>query len=250
MMQVNNITKHFGKQKVIDNISFSLKKGEVVVILGPSGSGKTTLLRCLNFLEHADTGNMRIGDAEVTIGASGKKDILRFRRKIAMVFQSYNLFNNKTALQNVIEGPLIVQKRAREECIAQGKNLLDSVGLSTKYHSFPSQLSGGQQQRVGIARAMALNPDVILFDEPTSALDPELVGEVLFVMARLAKQGVTMIVVTHEMQFAREIATRILVMDHGHIIEEGPPADIFNAPKEERTKKLLKRTAPLLTYEI
>ncbi|WP_413729993.1 amino acid ABC transporter ATP-binding protein [Sodalis sp. RH22] len=250
MMQVNNITKHFGKQKVINNISFAIKKGEVVVILGPSGSGKTTLLRCLNFLERADTGKMRIGDAEVDIGSSGKKDILRFRRKIAMVFQSYNLFNNKTALQNVIEGPLVVQRRGREECIAQGKSLLDSVGLSAKYDSYPSKLSGGQQQRVGIARAMALNPDVILFDEPTSALDPELVGEVLFVMARLAKQGVTMIVVTHEMQFAREIATRILVMDHGHIIEQGPPAEIFNAPKEERTKKFLKRTAPLLTYEI
>lgn len=250
MMRVENINKQFGQHKVLKNISFSVNKGDVIVILGPSGSGKTTLLRCLNFLEPADNGTMSIDDCHIDAKLSTKKEISKFRRKTAMVFQSYNLFNNKTALENVIEGPVIVQKKPKAQCICEGKKLLDLVGLSDKYDAYPAQLSGGQQQRVGIARAMALEPEIILFDEPTSALDPEWVGEVLQVMITLAKKGVTMIVVTHEMQFAQEIASRVIVMDNGNIIEEGAPRAVFNHPKEERTKKFLQRVVPAYSFEI
>lgn len=250
MLQAKNISKNFGENLVLKGIDLTVNKGDVVVIIGPSGSGKTTFLRCLNFLEQADAGNIRIGDVNVDLGRAHKKDILRLRRKSAMVFQSYNLFSNRTALENVIEGPVVVQKRDKKACEAEARKILSDVGLGEKYDAYPAQLSGGQQQRVGIARALAMKPDVILFDEPTSALDPELVGEVLSVMIKLARQGMTMIVVTHEMQFAQQVASRVVVMDGGNIIEQGPPAEIFGAPKEERTRRFLKRVLGPITYEI
>jgi L-cystine transport system ATP-binding protein len=193
---------------------------------------------------------LHIGDIEVDLGRAHKKDILRLRRKSAMVFQSYNLFHNKTVLENVMEGPLIVQKRPREECLAEARRILGDVELTDKLDAYPAHLSGGQQQRVGIARALAMNPDVILFDEPTSALDPELVGEVLTVMIKLARQGMTMIVVTHEMLFAQQVASRVIVMDGGQVIEQGPPQAIFGAPREERTQSFLKRVLGPVSYDI
>jgi L-cystine transport system ATP-binding protein len=250
MLRAKDIKKTFGHHQVLKGVSLTVTKGEVVVIIGPSGSGKTTFLRCLNFLEKADSGHLGIGEVEVELGKARKHDILSLRRKTAMVFQSYNLFHNKTALENVIEGPLIVQKRQKEECFKEAARILGEVGLSDKLDSYPSQLSGGQQQRVGIARAMAMKPDVILFDEPTSALDPELVGEVLSVIGKLAKQGMTMLVVTHEMSFAQQIANRLVVMDDGLIVEEGPPQAIFSAPTEERTQRFLKRVLGPVTYDI
>jgi L-cystine transport system ATP-binding protein len=250
MLRATNIKKSFGNNPVLKGVDLTVNKGEVIVIIGPSGSGKTTFLRCLNFLEQADSGELRIGDVNVNLGKPHKKDVLQLRRKSAMVFQSYNLFHNKTALENVIEGPVIVQKRPREQCLAEAKQILDDVGLADKYDSYPSQLSGGQQQRVGIARALALKPEVILFDEPTSALDPELVGEVLEVIIRLARQGMTMLVVTHEMLFAQQIASRVLVMDEGLVIEEGPPREVFSSPREDRTKRFLKRVLDAVSYEI
>jgi L-cystine transport system ATP-binding protein len=250
MLQATNIKKIFGRNPVLKGVSMTVRKGEVVVIIGPSGSGKTTFLRCLNFLERADSGSLRIGNVSVDIGSAHKKDILHLRHKSAMVFQSYNLFHNKTALENIIEGPLIVQKRPKGECIEEARQLLNDVGLPDKYDAYPCHLSGGQQQRVGIARALALKPDIILFDEPTSALDPELVGEVLSVMIKLARQGMPMVVVTHEMLFAQEIASQVLVMDEGYIVEEGKPKDVFALPREERTRKFLKRVLASMIYEI
>ncbi|MDR3361356.1 MAG: amino acid ABC transporter ATP-binding protein [Desulfovibrio sp.] len=250
MLQATDVKKTFGHDEVLKGVSVSVKKGEIVVILGPSGSGKSTFLRCLNFLERAESGQLRIGDLQVDLGHARKKDIFTLRRRTAMVFQSYNLFSNRTALENVVEGPIIVQKRPKDECIEEGKALLDMVGLSDKYDFYPSQLSGGQQQRVGIARAMSLKPEVLLFDEPTSALDPELVGEVLDVIAQLARKGMTMIVVTHEMQFAYNIATHVFVMDKGVIVEEGSPRQIFLEPREERTQQFLKRISSNYTYEV
>jgi L-cystine transport system ATP-binding protein len=250
MLEASNIKKTFGRHEVLKGVSLGVSKGEVVVVIGPSGSGKTTLLRCLNFLEKADSGRLRIGDVSSDLGRAGKRDILALRRKTAMVFQSYNLFHNKTAIENVIEGPWIVQKRPKSECLQDAERILAEVGLSDKLSSYPSQLSGGQQQRVGIARALALRPDVLLFDEPTSALDPELVGEVLSVITKLARQGMTMIVVTHEMLFAQQVANRVLVMDEGLVIEEGHPSEIFSSPAEERTKKFLKRILGPISYEI
>ncbi|WP_409309269.1 amino acid ABC transporter ATP-binding protein [Pectobacterium sp. B1J-3] len=250
MLQAINITKKFDGNPILHGVSLTVNKGEVVVIIGPSGSGKTTFLRCLNFLEQANSGKLRIGDVNVDFGTSHKKDILHLRRKSAMVFQSYNLFSHKTVLENVIEGPVIVQKRNKKECEIEARKILSDVGLGEKFDSYPSQLSGGQQQRVGIARALAMKPEVILFDEPTSALDPELVGEVLSVIIKLARQGMTMIVVTHEMQFAQQVASRVVVMDGGNIIESGPPAEIFASPKEERTQRFLKRVLEPITYDI
>lgn len=251
-MQVEliNIHKSFGKNKVLKGINLKVKEGEVVVILGPSGSGKTTLLRCINFLEHPDEGEVKLDDIEIDAKHAHKKSILEIRQKTGMVFQLYNLFSNKTVLENVIEGPLVVQKISKSEAVEKGKKLLEMVGLSDRINYYPSQLSGGQQQRVGIARALALNPKVVLFDEPTSALDPELVGEVLSVMRKIAKQGITMIVVTHEMSFARDIANHVVFMENGAIVEEGTPDDIFTNAKEERTRQFLKRITPEYTYEI
>ncbi|MGM9925116.1 MAG: amino acid ABC transporter ATP-binding protein [Bacillus sp. (in: firmicutes)] len=244
MLAITGIHKSFGQNEVLKGVDLQIDKGDVVVILGPSGSGKTTLLRCINFLERADQGHATFDDIEVDLQGASKKQIHAIRQKTAFVFQNYNLFNNKTALENVTEGLIIGRKVAKADAIATAKKALDKVGLSEKYESYPSQLSGGQQQRVGIARAIALNPDIILFDEPTSALDPELVGEVLQVMRNIASEGTTMLVVTHEMSFAKDVANRVIFMDGGSVVEEGTPKEIFVTPKEERTKKFLKRVLP------
>lgn len=241
MIQATGIELAFSGQQVLKGINVEVNPGEVVVILGPSGSGKTTLLRSLNFLEKADAGQLVFGEDSYDLAKIGNKEIAAIRKRTAFVFQNYNLFANKTALQNVTEGLIVARKVAKQEAEKIGKAALDKVGLSDKYNFYPSQLSGSQQQRVGIARAIAANPEVIYFDEPTSALDPELIGEVLAVMIQLAKEGMTMVVVTHEMGFARAVADRVIFMDSGQIIEEGRPEDIFDQPKEERTKQFLAR---------
>jgi len=241
MIEVKNIKKSFGSNHVLKGIDLSLNKGDVVVILGPSGSGKTTILRCINFLERADEGQLTVGDMHLDLSRATSREILKLRKRTGFVFQNYALFANKTALQNVMIGLTAARHIPKAEAEKTAKAALDKVGLSQKYDFYPSQLSGGQQQRVGIARAVALNPDVILFDEPTSALDPELIGEVLNVMKQLAKEGMTMIVVTHEMSFARDVATNVIFMDGGTIVEQGKPEEIFDNPKEERTKQFLKR---------
>lgn len=250
MIEIRGIHKAFGKNEVLKGVDVRVNKGEVVVIIGPSGSGKTTLLRCINFLEKADKGELTVGETKIEFKHASRKEILKIRRQTAMVFQTYNLFNNKTALENVMEGLVTARKVPRNEAENTSLKMLEKVGLSDKYHSYPSQLSGGQQQRVGIARALALNPEVILFDEPTSALDPELVGEVLAVMKKVAEEGITMLVVTHEMSFAHEIASRVIFMDGGVVVEEGTPREIFSTPKEERTKQFLKRIQPDWNYVI
>lgn len=250
MIEIKNIHKAYGKNKVLRGVDIKVENGDVVVILGSSGSGKTTLLRCINFLEKADEGEIRINDRQVKFKNASKKEILDIRKKTAFVFQNYNLFNNKTALENVTEGLIIARKIPKKEAEERAKDALDKVGLSQKYDSYPSQLSGGQQQRVGIARALVLNPEVILFDEPTSALDPELIGEALSVIKKVAKEGITMIVVTHEMSFASDVANHVIFMDEGVIVEEGTPNEIFTHPKEERTKQFLKRILPEAVYYI
>nr|WP_106783446.1 amino acid ABC transporter ATP-binding protein [Lysinibacillus timonensis] len=244
MLEIRNVHKSFGKNEILKGVDLTIDKGDVVVILGPSGSGKTTLLRCINFLERADQGTATFDDITVDLKSASKKDVLAVRKKTAFVFQNYNLFNNKTAIENVAEGLIVGRKVSKEEAYKISREALDKVGLSEKYDAYPSQLSGGQQQRVGIARAVALNPDVILFDEPTSALDPELVGEVLEVMKEIAREGTTMLVVTHEMGFAKDVAKKVIFMDGGNIIEEGTPHEIFITPKEERTRKFLRRVLP------
>ncbi|WP_269281438.1 amino acid ABC transporter ATP-binding protein [Oxalobacter aliiformigenes] len=246
LLESRDVRKFFGAHSVLKGISLTVKKGETVALLGPSGSGKTTFLRCLNFLEQADAGILKIGNMEVNLQSVHKKEILLLRRRTAMVFQGYNLFSHKTALENVIEGPVIVQKRPKKECIEEAEAYLEMVGMIDRRNHYPSQLSGGQQQRVAIARAMALRPDIILLDEPTSALDPELVEEVLSVISKLACQGMTMIIVTHEMQFAYDVATEIAIMDKGMIIEQGSPSRIFRTPTEERTRQFLNRVMPML----
>ncbi|MGG4046550.1 amino acid ABC transporter ATP-binding protein [Paenibacillus favisporus] len=250
MIKLTNISKSFGRNPVLKSIDLTVNKGEVVVILGPSGSGKTTLLRCVNYLEKPSGGEIAIGDFQMNAEHAAKKDIHALRQKTAMVFQQYNLFKHKTAIENVMEGLVIVKKIPKDEARKRSAALLEKVGLAGKLDAYPSQLSGGQQQRVGIARALALEPEVILFDEPTSALDPELVGEVLEVIRKIAKEGITMIVVTHEMGFARDVANHVVFMDGGVIVEEGPPAQLFNHPREERTKQFLKRITPELNYSI
>ncbi|MED2008592.1 amino acid ABC transporter ATP-binding protein [Brevibacillus borstelensis] len=250
MIQLQNIRKSYGSHEVLKGIDLTVNKGDVVVILGPSGSGKTTLLRCVNFLERPSDGQVTISGFTVDCKQPGKQNVLKLRRKTAMVFQHYNLFKHKTALENVMEGLVVAQKLPKEEAKQKSLDVLEKVGLSDKIHHYPSQLSGGQQQRVGIARALALSPEVILFDEPTSALDPELVGEVLAVIKKIAREGVTMIVVTHEMGFAREVANHIVFMDGGVIVEEGPPDKIFSNPKEERTKQFVRRITPEWSYVI
>lgn len=250
MIQLSQIKKSFGKQEVLKGIDLTVKKGQVIAILGPSGSGKTTLLRCINFLEHADAGQINIDDINVNCHKASKKDILAVRRSTSMVFQQYNLFRHKTVIENVMEGLIVVQKKAKDEAKKIAIDMLTKVGLEHKADAYPAQLSGGQQQRVGIARAMALNPKVILFDEPTSALDPELVGEVLAVIKKIAEEGITMIVVTHEMQFAQEVADHVVFMDGGVIVEQGDPQSFFRYPKEERTKQFLKRMSSDWVFEI
>lgn len=251
MLEIHNIHKSFGQNEILKGVDLEINKGDVVVILGPSGSGKTTLLRCINFLERADQGKATYDDLTVDLKNAKRNEILQIRKKTAFVFQNYNLFQNKTALENVAEGLIIGRGLKKEQAYKLSKQALDKVGLSEKYDAYPVQLSGGQQQRVGIARAVVLNPDIILFDEPTSALDPELVGEVLQVMKDIAKDGTTMLVVTHEMGFAKDVANRVIFMDKGSIVEQGTPHEIFVQPKEERTKQFLRRVLPEdYTYSI
>lgn len=244
MLHVQNIHKAFGQNEILKGVDINISQGDVVVILGPSGSGKTTLLRCIEFLEQADQGQLTVDNLTVDLHSAKKKDIHAVRQKVAFVFQNYNLFNNKTVLENVTEGLIIGRKVPKQEAIAIAEKALSKVGLLEKKDSYPSALSGGQQQRVGIARAVALSPDIILFDEPTSALDPELVGEVLQVMKNIAQDGTTMLVVTHEMGFAREVANHVIFMDKGVIVEQGTPDDIFVHPKQQRTKQFLQRVLP------
>ncbi|WP_433945077.1 amino acid ABC transporter ATP-binding protein [Paenibacillus sp. SN-8-1] len=251
MLEIRDIHKSFGNLEILKGIDLTIDKGDVVVILGPSGSGKTTLLRCINFLERADKGHALFGDTDVNLKTATKRQIHGIRQRVAFVFQNYNLFNNKTALENVTEGLITGRKIPKAQASEIGRAALDKVGLSDKYNAYPSQLSGGQQQRVGIARAVALNPDIILFDEPTSALDPEWVGEVLTVMKQIASEGTTMLVVTHEMSFARDVASRVIFMDGGTVVEQGTPKEIFTQPKEERTRQFLRRVLPEdYTYQI
>lgn len=241
MVELKNIHKAYGNNQVLKGIGLQVQKGEVVVILGPSGSGKTTLLRSINFLDHADSGSITVDDLTIDCACASKKEILSIRRKTAMVFQHYNLFNNKTVLENVMEGLIIAQKMPKEEAREKSLTMLRRVGMEEKIDVYPAQISGGQQQRVGIARALVLNPDIILFDEPTSALDPEMVGEVLECIKGVAQEGITMIVVTHEMGFAREVANRVIFIEGGNIVEEGSPNDVFNHPKQERTRQFFSR---------
>ncbi|MCM3079072.1 amino acid ABC transporter ATP-binding protein [Brevibacillus invocatus] len=240
MILVRDLYKQFHSLQVLKGLSLSVPKGKVVVIIGPSGSGKTTLLRCLNALEQPNSGTVQIG--EVKLDFAQKVDrarIQQLRRQTGMVFQSYNLFPHMTALQNVMEGPVTVKKVEPQKARAKASAVLAKVGLADKEAHYPAQLSGGQQQRVGIARALAMDPQVMLFDEPTSALDPELVGEVLKVMKELAQEGMTMVVVTHEMSFAKEVADEVIFMDQGVIVEQGTPDQLFRNPREERTRQFL-----------
>ena len=257
MLEIRNVQKTFrtyakpglfhrpGARKVaselpvLRGVDLTVEKGDVVAILGPSGSGKTTLLRCLNFLETADAGQLVLDGETFDLAHAGRADIARLRKKTAFVFQNYNLFRNKTALQNVTEGLIVARKLPKEQADEIGMKMLAKVGLADRADYYPRQLSGGQQQRVAIARALALHPDILCFDEPTSALDPELTGEVLRVLRELADRKTTMIIVTHEMHFARDVADRILFMDGGVVVEEGPAKQLIDHPREQRTKQFL-----------
>ena len=253
MIEIKNIRKSFGKNDILRGIDLSIDKGQVVVILGPSGSGKTTFLRCLNALELPEAGEIRFSDPgglNIDFGKKpGKKDILALRRKSGMVFQQYNLFPHKTALENVMEGPVQVQGVSVAEARQQALVLLEKVGLSGKETLYPHQLSGGQQQRVAIARALAIRPRLMLFDEPTSALDPELVQGILATMKELAAEGRTMVVVTHEIKFALDVADTVVVMDEGVIVEQGAPQELFANPQHERTRRFLSRIGGGATTE-
>ena len=241
MVKVENLKLSFGKNEVLKGINFKIEKGQVISIIGPSGSGKSTFLRSLNFLETASSGTITFGNETFDLSKINKKDINRLRKNTTMVFQNYNLFKNKTALENVIEGLLIVKKMNKNEATGIGLKMLEKVGLKDKAEFYPNQLSGGQQQRVGIARAVAMSPEVILLDEPTSALDPELIGEVLKVIKDMVKENMTMIIVTHEMQFAREVSDYIVFMDGGTIVTEGKPEEIFVNSQNQRLQNFLKR---------
>lgn len=241
MVELKNIQKSFGSNHILKGVNMSIGKGEVVVILGPSGSGKTTLLRTINFLDAADKGSISVSGFEVDAKKHSKSQVIELRRKTAMVFQNYNLFANKTILENVMEGLVTVKKFKKSDAEAMSREILKKVGLEERCDFYPAQLSGGQQQRAGIARALILDPDVILFDEPTSALDPELVGEVLNTIKAVAQTGITMIVVTHEIAFAREVASRVVFMEGGVVVEEGKPEEILVAPKHPSTQRFLKR---------
>lgn len=238
MISIRNLKKSFGDLHVLKGIDLDVRRGEKVVVLGPSGSGKSTMLRCINALEVADSGTITVDGVEVT---SRRTNINRLREHLGMVFQRFNLWPHKTVLENVMLGQMVVSGRSKAEARERALKMLERVGLAAKADEYPVRLSGGQQQRVGIARALAMDPKAILFDEPTSALDPELVGEVLAVMKSLADEGMTMIVVTHEITFAREVADRVIFMDGGVIVEQGNPEDVLVHPKEERTRAFLKR---------
>lgn len=241
MLEVKQLYKSFGSEGVLRGIDFKVDKGEVVAVLGPSGSGKTTLLRCISFLERAEQGELYFDELQHDMNHISKRMIRQFRMQMGFVFQSFNLFRNMTALRNVMEGLTTARKVSKREAESIAWEMLKKVGLEDRAHYYPDQLSGGQQQRVAIARAMATNPKVILFDEPTSALDPELTGEVLDVMKKLAEEGTTMVVVTHEVGFAREVADRVVFMEDGLIVEEAPAEEFFRNPQKERTIQFLRR---------
>ena len=236
MVEAREISKYFGTFRALDRVSFDVYDGEKVVIIGPSGSGKSTLLRSINGLERVDRGRILVDGVDIH---DPKTDINKVREEVGMVFQAFNLFPHKTVVENLTLAQLIVRKRPRDEAVERAMGLLRKVGIPEKAHAYPGQLSGGQQQRVAIARSLAMGPKLMLFDEPTSALDPEMIGEVLEVMKALAREGMTMVVVTHEMGFAREVADRVIFMDSGAIVEEGPPARLFKEPAQERTKLFL-----------
>ncbi|NRS20377.1 amino acid ABC transporter ATP-binding protein [Brevibacillus sp. HB1.4B] len=238
MIRVQNLKKSFGKVEVLKDVTLQVGKGEVVVLIGASGSGKSTLIRCINFLEIKDGGEIYIEGKSID---PKKDELTKVRQKVGMVFQHFNLFPHKTVLENIMEAPLIAKKADKEETKQEALRLLQKVGLSEKADAYPSSLSGGQKQRVAIARSLAMKPEIMLFDEPTSALDPELVGEVLETMKQLAQEGMTMIIVTHEMGFAKEVADWVAFMNQGKIIEMARPQEIFNNPKEERTREFLNR---------
>ena len=240
MIKVTNLKKRFGDLVVLNGIDFEVKDGEVLSIIGPSGSGKSTLIRCLNFLERPDAGVIEIGGARVDAEKCTNKEIRQLRLQTAMVFQNYNLFRNKTALQNVTESLIVVKKMPKKQAEELGMELLRTVGLEDKRDNYPATLSGGQQQRVSIARALALRPHAILLDEPTSSLDPELVTEVLQTIKKLAESDTTMIIVTHEMDFARDVSDHVIFMADGNIVEQGPPAELLDNPRKERTKQFLR----------
>ena len=239
MIELKNLYKSYRGKSVLMNISLTIQDNEFFVLIGSSGCGKTTLLRCLNFLETADAGQLVLDGETFDLAHAGRADIARLRKKTAFVFQNYNLFRNKTALQNVTEGLIVARRMPREQADAIGRRMLEKVGLADRADYYPRQLSGGQQQRVAIARALATDPEIIYFDEPTSALDPELTGEVLRVLRDLADRKTTMIIVTHEMNFARDVADRILFMDGGVVVEQGPARQLIEHPQEERTRRFL-----------
>ncbi len=243
LLTVAGLHKAFGDHEVLKGVDLSVRTGEVVALIGPSGSGKTTVLRCLNGLEQPDAGRVGVGaDVEVDFARPlAKREAARLRDRSAMVFQHYNLFPHMTVLENVVEGPVRVQKRPETEAVAEAERLLDRVGLADKRDAYPFRLSGGQQQRVGIVRALMMRPDVLLFDEPTSALDPELVGDVLAVIKELSDEGWTMLIVTHELAFAREVADQVVFMDQGVVVEHGPPSEVLVSPRQERTRQFVRR---------
>lgn len=240
MLEVKGLKKSFGDTEVLKNIDFKVEKGEVIAVIGPSGSGKTTLLRCISFLNGSDGGTMILDDKEYDMVRASKTEIKEARKRMGFVFQSFNLFRNMTVLKNVMEGLTTGQKMEKDKAKEIALKMLEKVGMLEKAPNYPDELSGGQNQRVAIARAIALNPEVILFDEPTSALDPELTVEVLDTMKKLADEGTTMVVVTHEMNFAKNVASRVVFMDGGLVVEEGPSKEFFENPKEERTRQFLK----------
>ncbi|WP_394252390.1 amino acid ABC transporter ATP-binding protein [Vibrio profundi] len=241
MIKLENIHKQFGDTEVLKGIDLEIKQGEIIVIIGSSGTGKSTLLRCVNFLEQADQGKISIDDITVDTAKHSKSEVLALRRKTGFVFQNYALFAHLTARQNIAEGLITVRGWKKLQALEKAQQILDDIGLGDKGDSYPAALSGGQQQRVGIGRAMAFQPELLLFDEPTSALDPEWVGEVLSLMKKLATQHQTMLVVTHEMQFAREVADRVIFMADGYIVEQGSPQDIFGNPQDPKLKKFLNK---------
>ena len=241
MIKLQSLSKHFGKAVVLDGIDLTIEKGEIVVIIGPSGTGKSTLLRCINFLEQPTAGTITVGDLSVDTDKASRAEILAMRRQTAFVFQNYALFANKTALQNIAERLLVVDRWPKEKAYQRAREILEQIGLADKADAYPASMSGGQQQRVGIGRAMAAGAEVILFDEPTSSLDPEWVEEVLGLMKQLASERQTMLVVTHEMSFARDVADRVIFIDGGRIVEQGPPSEIFHHPQDPRTKDFLRK---------